>query len=48
MFAYITLVILLSGFNFTNKEEELGYQRHFITVGNRMRRAAKELSNANQ
>lgn len=34
--------------NNLNKEEELGYQRHFITVGNRMRRAAKELSNANQ
>lgn len=30
-----------------NKEEELGYQRHFIAVGNRIRRAAKELSNAN-
>lgn len=30
-----------------NKEEELGYQRHFVTVGNRIRRAAKELSNAN-
>ncbi len=30
-----------------NKEEDLGYQRHFITVGNRIRRAAKELSNVN-
>lgn len=30
-----------------NKEEDLGYQRHFIAVGNRMRRAAEELSNAN-
>lgn len=28
-------------------KEELGYQRHFIAVGNRIRRAAKELSNAN-
>ena len=30
-----------------NKEEELGYQRHFVTVGYRIRRAAKELSNDN-
>lgn len=30
-----------------NKDKELGYQRHFITVGNKIRRAAKELSNAN-
>lgn len=28
-------------------KEELGYQRHFIAVGNRIRRAAKELSNVN-
>lgn len=34
--------------NNLNKEEELGYQRHFIAVGNRIRRAAKELPNANQ
>lgn len=33
--------------NLNKEEEELGYQRHFIAVGNRMRRAAKELSNAN-
>ena len=31
-----------------DKEEELGYQRHFIAVGNRIRRTAKELPNANQ
>lgn len=31
-----------------NKEEELGYQRHFVTVGNRMRRVANKLSNANK
>lgn len=28
-------------------EQELGFQRHFITVGNRIRHASKELSNAN-
>ncbi len=26
-----------------NKEEELGYQRYFIAVGNRIRRATKEM-----
>lgn len=25
------------------EEEELGYQRHFIAVGNRIRRATKEM-----
>ncbi|MGN0915698.1 MAG: hypothetical protein ACI4NE_05025 [Succinivibrio sp.] len=30
-----------------DKEQELGYQRHFITVGCKMRHASEVLSNAN-